>query len=127
MTTVQRVAQIFGVVFLLVGIAGMIPGLGSYTMDEVAMLGMFPVNVLHNIVHILFGVWGLMAAGTFAGAKSYATIAGIIYLVLAALGFVWPDGFGVVHLGGNNIWLHAALGIVLTAVGLTAKQQVVVA
>ena len=126
MTTVQRVAQIFGIVFLLLGIAGMIPGMGSYTMQDAAMLGMFPVNVLHNVVHLLFGVWGLMAAKTFAGSKSYAQIAGVIYLVLAAAGFMWPDGFGLVHLGGNNMYLHAVLGLVLAAVGFTAKEGVVV-
>ena len=127
MTTVQRVAQIFGVVFLLIGVLGLIPGFGSYTMADVALLGMFPVNVIHNIVHLLFGVWGLMAAKTFAGAVSYARIAGIIYIVLTVLGFVIPEGFEMVHLGGNNVWLHALLGIVLAAVGFTAKPTVVTA
>jgi hypothetical protein len=84
------------------------------------LLGMFPVNLLHNIVHILFGVWGLAAARTFGGAKSFAQLGGVIYIVLAVLGFVAPDGFGLVPLGGADIWLHAVIGIVLAFVGFTA-------
>ena len=118
MTTVQRVAQIFGVIFLIIGIAGFF---FSMSMDEAMLLGMFPVNVVHNIVHLLFGLWGLAAARSFAGAKSYAQIVGVIYLVLAMLGFVDPTGFGLVPIGGNDIWLHAAIGLVLSYVGFTAR------
>ena len=118
MTTVQRVAQIFGVIFLIIGIAGFF---FSMSMDEAMLLGIFPVNVAHNIVHLLFGLWGLAAARSFAGAKSYAQIAGVIYLVLAVLGFVDPSGFGLIPIGGNDIWLHAAIGLVLSYVGFTAS------
>lgn len=118
MTTVQRVAQIFGVVFLIIGIAGFF---FSVTMEEAMLLGMFPVNVAHNVVHLLFGIWGLAAARSFAGARSYAQIAGVIYLVLAVLGFVAPTGFGIVPIGGNDIWLHAVIGIVLAYFGFTAR------
>lgn len=118
MTTVQRVAQIFGVIFLIIGIAGFF---FSMSMDEALLLGMFPVNVAHNIVHLLFGLWGLAAARSFAGAKSYAQITGVLYLVLAVLGFVDPTGFGLIPIGGNDIWLHAAIGLVLSYVGFTAR------
>ena len=118
MTTVQRVAQIFGVIFLIIGIAGFF---FSMSMDEAMLLGMFPVNVAHNIVHLLFGLWGLAAARSFAGAKSFAQIVGVIYLVLAVLGFVDPTGFGLIPIGGNDIWLHAAIGLVLSYVGFTAR------
>lgn len=118
MTTVQRVAQIFGVVFLILGIAGFF---FSMSMEEALLLGMFPVNVVHNIVHLLFGLWGLAAARSFAGAKSYAQITGVLYLVLAVLGFVDPTGFGLIPIGGNIIWLHAAIGLVLSYVGFTAR------
>ena len=120
MTTVQRVAQIFGIVFILVGILGFVNG--SATMEAGLMLGLFPVNALHNLVHILFGVWGLVAARTFASAKTYGQVGGAIYLLLALLGFVTPNLGGLVPLGGNDIWLHALLGIVLLAVGVTARE-----
>jgi len=124
MTTVQRVAQIFGVGFLIIGIAGFF---FSASMDEALLLGLFPVNIAHNVVHLLFGLWGLAAARSFAGAKSYGQVAGIIYIALAALGFVFPDGFGLVPIGGNDIWLHAVIGIVLVYFGFTARADTAVA
>jgi hypothetical protein len=126
MTTVQRVAQIFGVVFILVGIIGFTAtGMGNMEADPArapSLVGMFPVNVLHNIVHLLLGIWGLVAARSFSGARSYARIAGVLYLLLAVAGYVSPNGFGLVPLGGNDIWLHAVLGFVLAAVGFTARE-----
>ncbi|HJU91117.1 MAG TPA: DUF4383 domain-containing protein [Gemmatimonadaceae bacterium] len=118
MTTVQRVAQIFGVIFILIALVGFFSGM---SMEPALLLGLFPVNLLHNVVHLIFGIWGLLAARTFSGAKTYAQVGGVIYLLLAVLGFVDPTGFGIVPLGGNDIWLHAAIGIVLAAVGFTAK------
>lgn len=128
MTTVQRVAQIFGVVFILIALAGFYTGGMSMEADPATapmMLGMFPVNLLHNVVHLLFGIWGLAASRSFTGARQYAQIAGVIYLVLAAIGFIAPDGFGLVPLGGNDIWLHVALGVILAGVGFTAKPATV--
>ena len=122
---VTRVAMVFGVVFLLVGILGLIaPGGMQMGADPAPamVLGTFPVNLLHNIVHLLFGVWGLVAARSFAGAKTYATIGGVLYLVLAVLGYFAPTTFGLIPIGGNNIWLHAAIGLVLAGIGFTAKE-----
>ena len=120
-TLVQRVALIFGVVFLLVGVAGLLTEGGTSMEHGGMLLGTFAVNLLHNLVHILFGVWGIAAARSWGGAKAYTRIGGIIYLVLAVLGFVAEDGFGLVPLGGNDIWLHLVLGIVLAGVGFTAR------
>jgi hypothetical protein len=124
---VKRLAMIFGIVFILVAVLGfMSTGMSNMDADPATapkILGMFPVNVLHNVVHLLFGVWGLIAARTFAGAKSYCTIGGAIYLLLAVIGFVSPTTFGLIPIGGNDIWLHAVLGIALLAAGLTAKDD----
>jgi hypothetical protein len=126
-TTVQKIAMVFGVVFLLVAIVGFIsPGGMAMTVDPPGMLlGMFPVNMLHNVVHLLFGIWGLAASRSWSGAKSYAQIGGVIYLVLAVCGYFMPNGFGLVPLGGSDIGLHAVLGLVLAAVGFTAKAETV--
>jgi hypothetical protein len=115
--TVQRVAQLFGIVFVLVGILGFVPGVAQGGL----LLGIFPVNGLHNVVHLLFGVWGLVAARSFGGAVTYGKLGGIIYIVLAALGFVTPNLLGLIPIGGANVWLHAFLGIVLAYFGFTAK------
>lgn len=128
MTTVQRVAQIFGIIFILAALAGFYTGGMNMEADPALapkVLGLFPVNLLHNIVHLLFGIWGLAASRSFTGAKQYGQIGGAIYLVLAVLGFVAPDGFGMVPLGGNDIWLHLALGLGLLAAGFTAKPAAV--
>ena len=119
MTTVQRIAQIFGWVFLLVGALGFVYAHG---MEMGMLLNVFPVNAPHNLVHMLFGVWGILASRSFAGAKTYTQAAGIIYLVLAVLGYFVPDGFGIVPLGGNDIWLHVVLGGVLAWAGFTARE-----
>lgn len=122
----RKVALIFGIVFLLVGILGLVTpgGMGMSADPPSAMiLGLFPVNVLHNVVHLLFGVWGIVASRSWNGAKTYGQIGGVIYLVLAVLGFVAPTTFGFIPIGGNDIWLHAVLGLVLAGVGFTAKPE----
>ena len=123
---IKRVALVFGIIFLLFGIVGFLTpgGMGSEVDPPAAMLlGLFPVNMLHNAVHLAFGVWGLVAARSFAGARNYGRIGGVVYLLLAVLGFVSPTGFGLVPLGGHDIWLHAVLGIGLAAAGFTAKDE----
>lgn len=125
MTTVQRVTQVFGILFILIAILGFVTSGGSMESDPAMapkLLGLFPVNVLHNLVHLAFGVWGVLAARSWGGAKSYCQIAGIIYIVLAAMGLVAPTTFGLIPIGGNDIWLHALLGVVLAGVGFTASR-----
>lgn len=123
-TTLQKLAGVFGVVFILGAILGFIsPGGMAMTVEPTTgmLLGIFPVNLLHNIVHLLFGVWGLVASRTWTGSKSYFTGAGIIYAVLTVVGFLSPTGFGLVPLGGNDIGLHVVLAVVMLAIGFTAK------
>jgi hypothetical protein len=123
MGSIQRIAQLFGVIFLLVGLLGLFStgGMSMSVSPPGMILGLFPMNLLHNIVHLLFGVWGLVASRSFGGAKQYATIGGVIYLVLAICGYFIPTTFGLIPIGGNDIWLHAILGIVLVGAGATAK------
>lgn len=128
----QRIAMVFGVVFLLVGIAGLfVPGgMAMHAGPDPApgrLLGMFEVNLLHNIVHCLVGVWGLVAARSWKGAKTYMQVGGVVYIVLAALGFVIPTTFGLIPIGGNDIYLHAVLGLIMAGIGFTAKPEAVAA
>ncbi len=129
MTTVQRVALVFGIGFLLAALAGF-AGTGMSNMDPdpstaPRALGLFPVNVLHNLVHLAFAVWGLAAFRSVGASRAYCRAAGITYLVLVVLGFVAPDGFGLVPLGGNDIWLHLALGAPLAYFGFAARDRAV--
>ena len=116
-------ALIFGIAFLLIGASGFIPGMvtpGHETADHLVVeqgyglaMGLFPVNILHNLVHVLFGVWGLLAYRSLRGSIAYARGVAIIYAVLAIMGFIpgLDTTFGLVPLYGNDIWLHVGLAI----------------
>lgn len=117
MTLAQRFAQIAGWLFVLVGVAGFFVTGGSMAADPAMapkLVG-FPVNVVHNVVHLLFGVWGIVASRGHDRARGYLLAAGVIYLVLAIAGSVAPDGFGLVPIGGSDIGLHGVLAAALLA------------
>lgn len=123
---VKRVAMLFGVVFIIVGVLGFtVPG--GMQMGDAAnppkLLGLFPVNVLHNLVHVLFGVWGLAAARSYSGAVAYCKLGGMIYLALAVIGIVAPTGFGLIPIGGNDVFLHTVLGVLLVWAGFMSKEE----
>ena len=132
-TPVQNTARLVGIVFLLVGIAGFIPGVTTnlYEGLEFAgddgtaeLLGLFEVSVLHNIVHGLFGIAGLALAATASGARTYLIGGGAIYLVLFLLGIV--GGGDWIPLNDADNWLHLALGTGMIALGyLTTRQSTV--
>ena len=110
-----------GVILIVVGI------LGFFSNPLVGPDGFVATDNPHNIVHILIGVWGLMAARSEVNAINFCKIAGVVYLVLGALGFVQPDGFGLVPLGGNDVWLHLVLGAVLAYFGFVGVKRPVTA
>jgi hypothetical protein len=120
----QRIALVFGIVFILVGVLGFFTSGMDMTADPEAarkLLGLFAVNAVHNGVHIGYGIWGLLASRSWPGSKNFLTIGGAIYLLLAVVAFVSPDGFGLVPLGGHDTWLHGLLGIAMLLSGMTAK------
>ena len=131
-TTVQLTATVVAGVFLLVGVLGFIPGITTdYDQlsfaghDSMAMLlGVFMVSVLHNIVHLLFGVAGLAAARTPRGAKLFLVVGGVVYLVLWLYGLLIDHGsdanFVPVNTADN--WLHLGLGIGMIALGLLTSR-----
>jgi len=125
-TTIQKLAAVFGVVFILVAIVGFIApgGMAMQPTDPATaakIFGMFPVNLLHNIAHLVFGIWGLAASRSWGGSKQFFVWGGTIYLVLTIGGFLSPAGFGVLPLGGSDIGLHCVLAIVMLLIGVTAK------
>jgi hypothetical protein len=120
----QLGALVFGVAFLLVGVAGfLVPGGAGMDADlETAgrLLGLFPMNLLHNVVHLAFGVWGLLASRSHDAARNYGRIGSVAYGALVVLAFLSPTLFGLVPIGSHNIWLHAVLAIGLAWVGFLA-------
>lgn len=129
---VRTFAVVFGLVFLIIGIIGFVPGLTvEHTNPDIRVqtglglvLGLFPVNVLHNIVHILFGIWGL-AARSFSAARTYARSVAIIYVVLTLMGLVpgLNTTFGLIPLYGHDVWLHALLAIVAAYFGFARTER----
>jgi hypothetical protein len=127
-TPVQVVAIVVSIVFLLVGIAGFIPGLTTRydqlgfagTGSMALLLGVFQVSVLHNIVHLLFGVVGLAAARRARGAKLFLIVGGIVYAVLWLYGLVVPmsSAGNFVPLNSADNWLHLVLAIGMILLGL---------
>jgi hypothetical protein len=127
MTIGQRLSQIFGWAFIVMGLAGFAATGMDMTADHTTaprLFGLFPVNALHNVVHLVFGIWGILGARSHGGARAYLLGAGLTYLVLAALGYVVPNGLGLVPLGGNDIGLHLFLGLGLLLSGLITTRDV---
>ncbi|HEX2548003.1 MAG TPA: DUF4383 domain-containing protein [Ramlibacter sp.] len=126
MSALRRFALIFGIAFLLIGISGFIPGLSQpHSHPDVRVtaflgmaLGLFPVNILHNLAHLLFGVWGLAASRSDGASRGYAKVVAVSYILLAVMGLVQTmnlhTAFGFVPLYGHDVWLH----ILLAAGGL---------
>ena len=125
-TTTQKVAMVFGVVFLLVGLMGLFVdgGMSMEADTETAprLLGLFPVNLLHNLVHLAFGVWGLLASRRHDAARSYCRIGAIIYTVLVVMAFISDRTFGLVPIGSHDIWLHAVLAAGLGYFGFVHRE-----
>jgi hypothetical protein len=125
-TLTQKAAMVFGVVFLLVGILGLLvprgTGMEAHTEQAPRLLGLFPVNLLHNVVHLAFGAWGIAASRSHSGARGYHRAGAVIYLVLVVLAFVDDSTFGLVPIGGNNIWLHALLAAGLGYFGFIHRE-----
>lgn len=127
-TPVQTATTIVAVVFLIVGILGFIPGVTTDfdTMEfaghesEAMLLGVFQVSVLHNIVHLLFGIVGLPLARTATTAWYYLVIGGVVYLALLVYGLIidMDSAANFVPLNDADNWLHLGLGVGMIALGL---------
>ncbi|MEU1648428.1 DUF4383 domain-containing protein [Streptomyces pristinaespiralis] len=132
-TPVQQAAMIVGVVFLLVGVLGFIPGIttdyGSMEFaehhSEAKLLGLFQVSILHNLVHLLFGLAGLAMARAAATARTFLIGGGIVYLALWLYGLLidHDSAANFVPLNTADDWLHFALGLGMIALGLLLTRR----
>jgi Domain of unknown function (DUF4383) len=129
---VRLAALVVAVVFLLVGILGFIPGATTdydgmtfAGHESTAMLlGVFHVSILHNIVHLLFGVVGLAMARSVPGATSFLIGGGAVYLVLWVYGLVidQDSAANFVPVNGADNWLHLILGIGMIGLGVALRR-----
>lgn len=130
---VQAAAALVGVVFLLVGILGFIPGITTnYDGLEAAgheshaeLLGIFQVSILHNVVHLLFGAAGIALARTASSARGYLIGGGAIYLVLWLYGLVIDktSQANFVPLNAADDWLHFVLGVAMIGLGVVLSRR----
>ena len=132
-TAVQKAALAVGVVFLVVGILGFVPGLTTDYGDlslagresEAALLGIFQVSILHNLVHLLFGVAGIVLARRSDTARTYLLVGGAIYLVLWLYGLLIDkeSGANFVPVNSADDWLHFVLGVGMIALGFLTTRR----
>ncbi len=123
MSITRMVTLAFGAVYVLVGILGFLgdpivtsgshPDMESATGD---LLGIFPINAIHNVVHLLIGAALLYGSTAHDRAVAVARAVGVVYLLVGVLGFVSPDTFGLMPIGGADIGLHLASAAILLGV-----------
>ncbi|WP_092527558.1 DUF4383 domain-containing protein [Amycolatopsis arida] len=128
MSPVRAAAMVVAAVFLVVGILGFIPGVTTnydsmqfWSHDSTAMLlGVFQVSILHNLVHLAFGVVGFAMAMRPGGARAFLIGGGIIYLLLWIYGLVidLDSQANFVPLNNADNWLHLGLGAGMVLLGL---------
>lgn len=124
-----------GIVYLLVGLMGFIPGMHGLPAGapDLAvntgygyLLGLFPINVLHNIVHLAIGLWGILSYRSYAGSRVFARGLAILYGLLAIMGLLpapFSTTFGLVPIFGNDIWLHALTALIAAYFGFVAQPE----
>lgn len=133
-TPIQKAAAAVGIVFLLVGVLGFVPGIVTNYDDlkfaghesEAKLLDVFQVSVLHNLVHLLFGIAGLAMAKSSSLARTFLIGGGIVYLVLWIYGLVidHDSDANFVPLNDADNWLHLILGAGMIGLGLALSRDV---
>jgi hypothetical protein len=129
----RTAAAVVGAVFLLVGVLGFVPGITSGYSDltfaghtsDAKLLGVFQVSILHNLVHVLFGLAGLALSRGRDTARSYLVGGGAIYLVLWLYGLVvsQDSSANFVPVNTADDWLHFVLGAGMIGLGLVLSRR----
>ncbi|HZH27684.1 MAG TPA: DUF4383 domain-containing protein [Azospirillaceae bacterium] len=132
--TTRTIALILGIGFLVAGLAGFFPGVtpqpaadpaaGAAATDYPRLFGLFPVNTLHNIAHLLFGVWGIVAYRSWSGSRTYNRVTAVVYAVLMVFGLIpgLNTLFGLMPLFSHDVWLHLILGGLAAYGGFAARE-----
>src|SRR5256886_14592668 len=127
---VKTLGLLFGIVFLAVGILGFVPGISAPGPEGMPMLlGIFMVNTAHSMVHIASGAVFLFASMAGAGAASlWFKLFGLVYAVVAVLGFMPPNGMllGLISNNPADTWLHVVLAAAMLLIGFAVPKQAAV-
>ncbi len=138
----SQTSFVIGITFVALGILGFAPSVVSlppvgfssdipldptiypYAQGFGYILGLFATNLMHNLVRLSVGLFGIAASGDRVTARSFNRIFALSYILLAVLG-LFPFGhtlFGFMPLFGNNVWLNAVLAIIAGYFGFVKPQ-----
>ena len=122
MNMIQKLAWIFGIVFIVVGVGGFVPGLTSV---DGLLLGIFQVDGLHNIIHLLSGILAIGAAwGTGMYARLYFKVFGVVYALVTVVGFLQGDTvLGLIMVNMADNLLHLVIAVVALWAGFGMKSS----
>jgi hypothetical protein len=124
-------ALISGILYIVIGIFGFIPGMVAtpgtggpavvFNAGYGYLLELFPINVLHNIVHLAVGIWGLVSYRSYIRSRSYGRGLAIFYGILAVMGLLPALNTigGLIPLFGHDVWLHALTALVAAYFGFS--------
>ncbi len=122
-----------GVVYVLVGVLGFVPGQDppadapALSLDSLYkyLLGLFPVNILHTFVHLLVGLAGIAAYRRYADARLFARTIAVVFALLTVMGLIpgLKDTFGLIPLFGHDVWLHALTALAGAYFGWVAAPE----
>lgn len=116
----KNFAIAFGVVFLVIGVLGFFPPIAP----NGYLLGVFQVGVLHNIIHLATGAVAIaMALSGEGAARLYFQIFGVIYAIVAVLGFFFGDAplLGIIAHNWADVWLHVVIAAVALYLGFAYR------
>ena len=128
-------ALIVGIAFTLAGIAGFLPFFTPHPPPDAPhlsvdtgyglLLGLFPVNIIHNLFHFAVGVMGVLAFRSYPSAQQFSRFLGIALGVLTVVGLIpaLNTGFGLWPLYGHDIWLHGLEAVIGLYLGFFASQK----
>lgn len=112
-------AILFGIAFIFAGVAGFMP---AFTTNG-ALLGIFEVDTMHNIVHIVSGVIAIMAATSFKLTRLYFLIFGIAYTITAIVGFARGGDLFIMQVNTADNFLHLGIGVISLFLGYYASKK----
>jgi hypothetical protein len=131
-TPVQELALLFGIGFIVIGVAGFIPGLTVHYSDlsfaghgsGSKLFHVFQTSILQNLVHVLFGIAAIVLARTRESARAFLVVGGLIYLVLFLYGIFTSDSSGAnfIPVNGSDDALHLGLGVAMLGFGLIPER-----
>jgi hypothetical protein len=128
-------ALVAGVVYLVIGVLGFLPGIVQSPIPDMPpmdvdsgyglLLGLFPINVLHNVVHLLVGLIGLISNRTVHSARNFSRGLAIFYGLLTVMGLIpgLNTTFGLIPIFSNDVWLHALTALVAAYFGWLAPVE----